>query len=143
MYTIFKNRIESGNYQLFDIQSRIKKLYSLGDLNDEQMDELLQLSQRNATANAERPAILEILRRLEERVAALEGSSQDGSDSTATYEQWMPWDGISDKYQYGAIVYHIGKLWISIFNGKNVWEPGVPGTELMWAEYVEGVSGNA
>lgn len=40
-------------------------------------------------------------------------------------------------YQYGDKVKHNGKIWISIFNGSNVWEPGTVGTESMWKEYIE------
>lgn len=142
-YDIFKNRIASGNYQLADIQHRIKKLYALGDLTEEEMDELLLLSQKNATADMERPEVLQILRNLTERVAALEKSNQeDHGDIPAAYEAWSAWDGISNKYQHSTVVSHKGKLWISVFLGQNVWEPGAVGTEHLWNEYVEEVTEN-
>ena len=140
MYEIFKNRIAAGGYQLADIQQRMKKLYALGDLTQEQLDELMALSQGNASADAERPETLRMLRELAERVKNLEdklGDPEDGTgEEAAEYEEWTPWDGISDKYQYGAIVRRNGKLWISVFKGQNVWEPGTPGTESMWVEYI-------
>ena len=142
-HDIFKNRIGSGNYQLADIQHRIKKLYALGDLTEEEMDELLLLSQKNATADMERPEVLQMLRNLTERVAALEKSDQeDHGDAPAVYEVWSAWDGISDKYQNSTVVSHKGKLWISVFPGQNVWEPGAIGTEHLWNEYVEEVAEN-
>lgn len=46
---------------------------------------------------------------------------------------WEPWDGLSDKYQPGAIVSHGGKVWESTYDGQNVWEPGAVGIdERFW-----------
>lgn len=142
-HDVFKNRIKAGDYQLADIQHRIKKLYALGDLTEEEMDELLLLSQKNATADMERPEVLQMLRNLTERVAALENSKhEDNGDAPTEHEVWSAWDGISNKYQHGAIVSHNGKLWISVFLGQNVWEPGAAGTDALWVEYTEEVAEN-
>ena len=146
MYEIFRNRINAGGYQLADIQQRIKKLYALGDLTEEQMDELLALSQKNVAADAERPETLKLLRQLSNRVAALEklmlpqGDDNNDNRETSQIEAWKPWDGISDKYQYSTVVAHNGKQWISAFRGQNVWEPGAVGTETLWVEYTEEVA---
>ena len=63
--------------------------------------------------------------------------AQGGATEPSDYDDWQAWDGISDKYQYGAIVRHTGKLWFSNYKGQNVWEPGAPGTETLWVEYKE------
>lgn len=138
MYQIFKNRIAAGGYQLADIQHKAKKLFAMGELTDEQLDELMTLSQQNAAAEAERPETLVMLQRLTERVDALEkklAAQDDTETEQPECEAWQPWNGISDKYQKGAIVSHNGKLWKSVFNGQNVWEPGTVGTENLWVEY--------
>lgn len=138
MYEILKNRIRTGGFKLSDIQARAKKLYAMGDLTDEQLDELMQLSQRNATAEAERPETLEMIRELAERVSALEKLlAQNGGTEMETpkYEAWKAWDGNTKNYQPGAIVSHNGKLWKSIHPIQNTWEPGAVGTELLWVEY--------
>lgn len=132
MYDILKSVISAGDYKLAEIQHKIKKLFALGDLTEEQLDELVALSQKNAVADAERPEILQMLRRISDRVAALEGNATP--DSGDEHEIWTPWDGISDQYQPGAIVSHNGKLWKSTFAGQNVWEPGAVGTESLWLE---------
>ena len=145
MYDIFRNRINAGGYQLADIQQRIKKLYALGDLTEDQLDELMALSQRNAAADAERPETLKLLRQLSNRVAALENlmlPKEDDNGETSQNDAWKPWDGINDNYRYGAVVSHNGKRWVSVFNGQNVWEPGSAGTEALWVEYVEEVNGD-
>lgn len=147
MYEIIKSVISAGGYKLAEIQRKIKKLYVLGDLTEEQADELMALSQQNATAEAERPETLAMLRDLAERVSALE-KKQAAQDSTEEekqkYEEWVqPIAGLTDDYQYGDISAHFGKLWRSIYRGQNVWEPGVPGTELMWEVYIEEVTEDA
>ena len=139
MYQIFKNRIAAGGYQLADIQNRVKKLYAMGELTDEQLDELMALSQQNATAEAERPETLAMILNLAARVESLEKklAAQDDTETEAQeYDEWVqPIAGLTDDYKYGAIKRHSGKLWRSIYKGQNVWEPGIPGTERMWEEY--------
>ncbi len=138
MYDIFKSRIATGGYKLAEIQHRVKKLYALGDLTDEQLDELLIMAQQYASADAERPEALALIQNLANRVEALE-KKQAGEDSTESeteeYEVWTPWNGISDKYQPGAIVSHNGQLWQSVHSGQNTWEPGSVGTESLWVKY--------
>lgn len=48
------------------------------------------------------------------------------------WEQPVP--GIFDGYEFGQRTTHNGKTWESTYEGLNVWEPGVPGTELLWRE---------
>lgn len=138
MYGIIKSVITAGGYKLADIRHRIKKLYLLGDLTEEEMDELLSLASGGVSTDAERPEVLQMLRSLGEeitalkdRVKALEGDEEE----TADYPVWKPWDGISKDYLYGAVVSHNGELWISNYSGQNVWEPGAAGTESMWVKY--------
>lgn len=135
MYNIFKSRITTGGYKLADIQHRIKKLYAMGNLTDEQLDELLTVAQQNASADAERPEILSLIQNLANRVEALEKKQNSTEEETEGYEAWTPWNGISDDYQPGAIVSHNGQLWQSVHSGQNTWEPGTVGTESLWAAY--------
>lgn len=146
MYKIIKSVISSGNYKLTEMQHRIKKLYVMGNLSETEMDELIELSQRNATADSERPELLDLIQSIDERLRVVEellinkddvGNESDPDDNTTTYEAWTPWDGISNEYQPGAIVTHNGKVWQSVHTGQNTWEPGVVGTEALWVEYAE------
>lgn len=141
MYEIIKSVIAAGGYKLAEIQHKIKKLYILGDLTEEQMDELLAMTQQNATASAERPETLALIQNLADRVAAVEKAlaakedTSEGDTEAEEYEAWTTWDGISDKYQPGAIVSHKGQLWRSVHSGQNTWEPGTVGTERLWVIY--------
>lgn len=134
MYDIIKSVISKGGYKLAEIQHKIKKLYGWGDLTEEQADELIDLSSNGASPDAERPETLAMLQSLAERVKALEDKLADGQTATEgadEYPVWKAWDGVSSDYQQGAIVSHNGKLWQSVFEGQNVWEPGVFGWDEM------------
>ena len=137
MYELIKSIILAGGYKLEDIQHKAQKMYVLGAINESQMDELFALASAGVSTDAERPDTLAMFQAmsqridaLEERLAALEGKEPEADE----YEEWKPWDGVSNKYQLGAIVTHNGKLWESTFNGQNVWEPGAVGTEALWKE---------
>ena len=137
MYELIKSIILAGGYKLEDIQHKAQKMYVLGAINASQMDELFALASAGVSTEAERPDTLAMFQAmsqridgLEERLAALEGKEPEPEE----YEEWKPWDGVSNKYQPGAIVSHNGKLWESTFNGQNVWEPGAVGTEALWKE---------
>ena len=49
MYTIIKNVITIGNYELSDILNKIDTLWITGELTNEQHDELIALARENAT----------------------------------------------------------------------------------------------
>lgn len=142
MKNIMKHVIAGGGYRLAEMQFKIKKLYALGDLSEKDMEQLLALASLGASAEAERPEVLDMLTGLAEKLAGLEDrvkkleGGEDNSGETGEYSGWKPWDGISDCYQPGAIVTHKDKTWISVFQGQNVWEPGAAG-EQFWTEYQE------
>ena len=150
MYEIMKSTIAGGNYKLHDVQHRIKRLFLLGDLTEDQFDELYEMATGRASADAERPGtaaliqtLAEKIDALEARVTALDGGNNGSADGSGdaeqpVYTEWKPWDGISKDYANGAIVSHNGKLWESCFEGQNVWEPGAVGTESLWSEYEPG-----
>jgi hypothetical protein len=138
MYEVLKSVISAGGYKLADIQHKVKKLYVIGDLTEAQMDELLSIASGGVSTDAERPEVMAMLLSLAERIEALEKKlheSAEPGEETPEHEAWKPWDGMSNKYQHGAIVSHNGKLWQSVFAGQNVWEPGAAGTESLWVEY--------
>ena len=138
MFNVIKSAIEAGGYKLSEMQQKIRKFYMMGNLTEEELDELLRLASAGVSADAERPETLRLIQTLAEelealkaRVTALEGGEEPVQP---TYPEWKPWDGISKDYQRGDIVSHKGKLWESVFEGQNVWEPGAVGTETLWVE---------
>ena len=53
-----------------------------------------------------------------------------GFDPSTGYPIWSQPVGAEDAYEKGDIVSHNGQLYISIYDGANVWEPGVYGWEV-------------
>lgn len=71
MKEFIKNVIETGNYRLADMETRIKKLYVTGDLTAEDMAELLDLAAERAD-DSRQVDVVALIADLEQRVAALE-----------------------------------------------------------------------
>lgn len=72
--------IRTGDYVLGDIEVKIKKLYVLGDLTSDEMDELLTFAAENVD-NSAQVDLFEKIVDLEHRLVALE---------TADYAIWKP-----------------------------------------------------
>ena len=70
--------IEKGDYKLEEIEVKIKKLFVLGDLTSEEMDELLLLA-ANSVDNSQQIDLFSMVVELDHRVEALE---------TADYAVW-------------------------------------------------------
>ena len=143
MYTIIKAVIENGGNKLSDLIFNIRKEYWYKNLTDVECEELIEMANAAASPEAERPETLEMIEALADRVHTLEvwkaeqeAGNGAGSDSStgSTYPDWKPWDGTGTDYQKGAIVSHNGVLWQSVYNGQNVWEPGVVDNRF-WVVY--------
>lgn len=142
MYKIVKNVIESGNFKLADMSKKINTLWVQGDLTDEQRTELLALMKENVKPESETPEQTELYRQILEKYTALEdrvtklenGGVAPEPPVGVVIEPWEPWDGISDRYKYGAVVAIDQKYYISTYQGQNTWMPGSMGTEGLWKE---------
>lgn len=143
MFNSILDTIILGNFKRDEMLEKIHYFYLYGEITAEEADTLRAKVAEYMNTESERPELLEIIRNLSvkiealaKRVAKLE-QGENTPETETTYEKWTPWDGISDKYQFGAIVEHNGVCYESIFNGQNVWEPGVPGTEALWKIHEE------
>lgn len=68
MYEFLKGFIQTGNYVLADMETRIKHLYVTGDLTQAQVPELLKLAADNASDAAQTDlyvVVMDLLRRVE------------------------------------------------------------------------------
>lgn len=139
MFNILKTAILTGGYDLSAMAEKLDALFAADRLTLEEWQELRALCLEHLDPDTQRPDNLTMLQALAERVTALEGRVDTLEGKTPdpdAYPAWVPWDGMSSDYQYGAVVSHGGKLWQSIYNGQNVWEPGTMGTGAMWTEYM-------
>lgn len=142
MYEIVKNVIMSGNFKLADMQKKIDTLWLQNDLTEEQRTELIALMKDNLNPETESPEKVELYKQIlakyadhEERITKLEnGGVEPESPVGIEVPVWEPWDGISDKYQYGEVVKIDQKYYISTYQGQNTWMPGSMGTESLWKE---------
>lgn len=142
MYEIVKNVIMSGNFKLEDMSKKIDTIWVQGDLTEEQRTELIALMKEHLNPETEMPEALQMYRALKEEVESLKervtklenGGVAPEPPTGIEVPTWEPWDGISDRYQYGAVVTIDQKYYISIYQGQNTWMPGSMGTEGLWKE---------
>lgn len=144
MYDIIKNIIQNGVFKVSDLTTKIDTLWAESKLSDEQRNELVQMMTDFLNPSTEAPELKDLYKRLESRVSVLEdavkelqgGGSEDPEPGEIIVPAWVPWDGISDNYQYGAVVTHNDKYWQNMLQGvQNTWEPGAVGVdERYWKE---------
>lgn len=148
MYEIIKSVIEGGAFKLNDLSNKIDTLWVGGKLTDEERENLISLMSDHLNPATEAPQDYELLARqiadlketvssLSDRVTVLEGGETEPEEPTGVVvPEWEPWDGISNQYQYGAVVTHNGKYWQNVLSGQqNVWEPESVGVdERYWKE---------
>lgn len=148
MYEIIKSVIEGGAFKLNDLSNKIDTLWVGGKLTDEERENLIYLMPDHLNPATEAPQDYELLARqiadlketvssLSDRVTVLEGGETEPEEPTGVVvPEWEPWDGISNQYQYGAVVTHNGKYWQNVLSGQqNVWEPESVGVdERYWKE---------
>lgn len=146
MYEIIKNIIENGAFRVNDLTNKIDTLWAESKLSDDERNQLVQMMTDHLNPDSEAPELKELYERLEARVTALEadvqalkGGEEPGGEEepgTVTVPAWEPWDGISSKYQYGAVVTHNEKYFLNVLQGmQNTWEPESAGVdERYWKE---------
>lgn len=144
MFEIIKNIIENGIFRVNDLTNKIDTLWAESKLSDDERSQLVQMMVDHLNPASEAPELKEMYERLEARVATLEAEVQalkgeepgGGEEGTVTVPAWEPWDGISDKYKYGAVVTHNGKYFLDVLQGmQNTWEPESAGVdERYWKE---------
>lgn len=142
MYEIAKNVIMSGSFKLEDMSKKIDTLWVQGDLTEEQRTELIALMKEHLNPETEMPEALQMCRALKEEVESLKeritklenGGVVPEPPTGIEIPVWKPWDGISDRYKYGAVVAIDQKYYISTYQGQNTWMPGSMGTEGLWKE---------
>lgn len=141
MYSIFKNVIESGNYELSDLLNKIDTKWLENALTDDERVELMRLAREkaiaeNSYANADK-RFEDIYRQLEalrysnemltNRVVALEGGSVEPDVPVNEYPEYVQPTGAHDAYFTGAKVTYNGQKYICVApeGVAVVWNPDV------------------
>lgn len=131
MYSIFKNVIESGNYELSDMLRKIDTKWLENELTDDERTELVRLAREKAiaensfaNADARFDDIYRQLKDLTDRVVILEGGTEEPVDE---YPEYKAPTGAHDAYHTGDKITYYGHKYICIApeGVAVVWNPDV------------------
>ena len=133
MFATFQIIINAGGYDLTDLTQRIKSMYAMGELSEDEMRQLLEQAQHNAKPDdsyaplADRvKAIEEWETTIEKRLSKLETGSQTGhSEPKETADEWPEYKqptGAHDAYHVGDKITYNGKHYTCLMDGC-VWTP--------------------
>ena len=153
MYNLLKNIIMAGKNPVSTLTNKVNMAWANGDITDVEKLELEQMIFQYRNPQTEAPELMQLYRQIrtelstvkseletiKSRLSTLEsgsGTVTTPPETDVTVPEWVMWDGISQKYQYGAVVSHNGKYWINVLQGmQNTWEPGSAGVdERYWKE---------
>lgn len=130
MLETFQTIINAGGYDLADLTERIKTMYAMGELSDEEMEQLLEQAQTNAKPDdsyaplADRVKAIETWQReVEDRLDKLEtGSSTDPEEPADEWPEYKQPPGAHDAYHVGDKITYNGKHYTCVMDGC-VWTP--------------------
>ena len=135
MFETFQTIINAGGYDLADLTERLKTMYVMGELTEQEMKQLLEQAQTSAKPDdsyaplAERvKAIEEWETIIEERLSKLEsGSSTDPGEPEESGDKWPEYKqptGAHDAYRVGDKITYNGKHYTCVKDGC-VWPPDI------------------
>lgn len=133
MLETFQTIINAGGYDLADLTERIKTMYAMGELTEEEMKQLLEQAQTNAKPDDsysplnERVTAIETWQReVEDRLDKLEsGSSTEPGEPKEPADEWPEYvqpTGAHDAYHVGDKITYNGKHYTCVLDGC-VWTP--------------------
>lgn len=107
MYEVTKNVIQSGNYELTDILTKIDTLWLQGSLTEDERLDLIELARAKADPASSFAPLQAQIDALAARVSALEGDKSAGEEypayvqPTGSHDAYQP----GDKVTYNSIRY--------------------------------------
>ena len=126
MFETLQTLINAGDYDLTDLTQRIKTLYALGELSEEEMTQLLDSAAANANQDAmlpdmsERVGALETrMAAVEERVGKLEAGGVEPEEPEEPVDEWPEWVRPTSKdtqYRKGDKVTFNGRHYLCVKN---------------------------
>ena len=129
MFATFQTIINAGGYDLADLTERIKTMYAMGELSEDEMTQLLDSAAANADQDAMLPDVVERVGALETRIAEVEdrvGKLEAGGVEPGELEQpadeWPEWVRPTSKdtqYRKGDKVTFNGRHYVCVKNNVN------------------------
>lgn len=141
MYSIIKDVIEKGDFELIDILSKINKLWVESSLSEEERDELVNLARTNAVPdnsyaeNTQQIANLwEYYQQLDARLSLLESQGTTDPKPEEEWPEYIQPLGAHDAYNAGDKIIFNSKKYICKMDGC-VWDPlAYPGAWELFEE---------
>ena len=126
MFETFQTIINAGDYDLADLTERIKTLYAMGELTEDEMTQLLDSAAANANQDAMLPDMSERVGALETRIAAveervgkLEAGDVEPGEPEEPADEWPEWVRPTSKdtqYRKGDKVTFNGRHYVCVKN---------------------------
>ena len=126
MFNTFQTIINAGGYDLADLTERIKTMYAMGELSEEEMKQLLDSAADNADQDvllpdvSERVGALETrIAEVEERVCKLETGDVEPGEHEQPVDEWPEWVRPTSKdtqYRKGDKVTFNGRHYVCVKN---------------------------
>lgn len=125
MFETFQTIINAGGYDLADLTERIKTMYAMGELTEDEIEQLIEQAQTNAKPDdsyaplADRVKAIETWQReVEERLDKLEsGSSTEPGEQADEWPEYKQSTGAHDAYHVGDKITYNGKHYTCIYDG--------------------------
>lgn len=141
MYSVIKDVITKGNYELVDILNKINKLWVENALTEEERDELVNLARTNAVPdnsyaeNTQQIANLwEYYQQLDARLSLLESQGTTDPKPEEEWPEYIQPLGAHDAYNAGDKIIFNSKKYICKMDGC-VWDPlAYPGAWELFEE---------
>lgn len=130
MFNIFKNVIETSDFDLRDILNKIEESYIKSSISKEEQTELEEMARKNANPVNSYAPIMEQLNEAFKRIEALESdvkklkgeSTEEPTEPVEEYPEYVQPTGAHDAYHIGDKITYNGKHYECIFDNC-VWNP--------------------
>ena len=130
MFNIFKNVIETSDFDLRDILNKIEESYIKSSLSKEEQTELEEMARKYANPVNSYAPIMEQLNEVFKRIEALESdvkklkgeSTEEPTELVEEYPEYVKPTGAHDAYRVGDKITYNGKHYECIFDNC-VWNP--------------------
>lgn len=126
MFATLQTIINAGGYDLADLTERIKTMYAMGELTEEEMKQLLDSAAANADQDVLLPDVSERVGALETRIAAveervgkLEAGGVEPGEPEEPVDEWPEWVRPTSKdtqYRKGDQVTFNGRHYMCVKN---------------------------
>lgn len=132
MFETFQTIINAGGYALADLTQRIKTLFALGELSEEELKQLLEQAQDNAKPDDSYAPLVERVKAIEEWETTIEerlnklesGLSTDPEGPADEWPEYKQPTGVHDAYHVGDKITYNGKHYMCVLDGC-VWPPDI------------------